>query len=373
MSFLDFYENQHINPTKIDWKEEIYQDLFVLEQSMVSIDGLWQLSTSFLQEAVKLTVNSIVLFERGYHDSAYYSLRQSLEVALSIVFFANKNEDERNEILTKWKRKESNLMYARMFKELTKKATLISDVLDKMKHIVDETRDLKKFLDKEIHKEGLSTFYVVRSHPLNCSAEKRSSSNEEFKKLVLGSIKGLILFRLCLDPLPILLGDPQIYKRTPVFMTEAFPEDFLTKYFSASNIEIYQSTEIYKDAYNQFIIRPEMNPSTLMFLKDSFINYEHIDQILEQKYLLSETQLICTTILKTFSHVTKIYPDGQMLEMYFTSLESPNSQWGFLHQDPLLEEILNKKEFINVSSNKVFISSVFVNQRYFVFEHINKI
>lgn len=373
MSFLDFYENQHINPTKIDWKEEIYHDLFVLEQSMVSIDGLWQLSTSFLQEAVKLTVNSIVLFERGYHDSAYYSLRQSLEVALSIVFFANKNENERNEILTKWKRKESNLMYGRMFKELTEKVTLIFDVLDKMKHMVDETRNLKKKLDKEIHKEGLSTFYVVRSHPINNSDKKRNSGNEEFKKLVLGSIKGIILFRLCLDPLPILLRDPQIYKRTPVFMTDAFPDNFLIKYLSASDIEIYEKTEIYKDAYNQFITRPAMNPSTLMFLKDSFVNYDHIDKILEQKFLLNETQLMCITILKTFSHITKIYPDGQMLEMCFTSLKSPNAQWGFSPQEPLLEEILNKKEFKNVSSNKVYISSIFIDQRYFVFEHIKKI
>ena len=152
MSFIDFYENQHIIPTKIDWKEEVYQDLYVLEQSMVSIDGLWQLSTSFLQEAVKLIINSIVLFERGYYDSAYYSLRQSLEVALSIVFFASKNQYERDEILAKWKRKKSNLMYAGMFRELTKKATLVSDVLDKMKHLVEETRILKNILNKEIHK-----------------------------------------------------------------------------------------------------------------------------------------------------------------------------------------------------------------------------
>lgn len=156
-------------------------------------------------------------------------------------------------------------------------------------------------------------------------------------------------------------------------MSDAFPEDFLTKYFLASDIEIYKGTEIYKDAYNQFITRTEMNPGTLMFLKDSFINYEYIDLILEQKDLLNETQLICISILKTLSHVTKIYPDGQMLEMYFTSLEVPNSQWGFSRQNPLFNEVMNKKEFINVQSNKVYISSTLINERYFVFEHLEKI
>lgn len=372
MSFIEYYENRHIIPTKIEWKEEIYQDLLVLEQSMVSIDGLFQLSTAFLQEAVKMIVNAIVLFEQGYYDSAYYSIRQSLEIAVSIVFFASKNEDQRNKILTKWKQKESNLMYARMLKEMGDKVTLVSDVIIKMQHLIDDTKILKKKLDKEIHKEGLSTFYVVRNHVTN-QFFKNENDNEEFKKIVIGSIKGLTLFRICLDPLPILLRDTEIYSRTPVFMTDSFPEYFINKYLTAYDIKMYQSTQIYQDAYIQFINNVKMNSSTVSFIKDSYVDYKCIDVILNQKDLLSDTQIAVLQLLEKFHCVTRLYPDGQMLEMYFTSLKSSNPTWGFSDENELFDDILRNKEFLNVLSNNVYISSFFFKKRYFVIEHLKMI
>lgn len=38
-------------------------------------------ANTFIMESVKLAVNAILLFEMGYFDCAYYSLRQSIEVA----------------------------------------------------------------------------------------------------------------------------------------------------------------------------------------------------------------------------------------------------------------------------------------------------
>lgn len=45
-------------------------------------------------ELVQLITNAISLFEKGYFDSAYYSLRQSLETALIMVYLSDLEGDK---------------------------------------------------------------------------------------------------------------------------------------------------------------------------------------------------------------------------------------------------------------------------------------
>jgi len=71
-------ENSNLIPQQIPNKEKYYHDLTNIEQSWTGrIDVM--LANTFIQEAAQLIVNAIALFEHGYFDCAFYSLRQSLE------------------------------------------------------------------------------------------------------------------------------------------------------------------------------------------------------------------------------------------------------------------------------------------------------
>lgn len=56
---------------------------------------------SFVQESLQLLVNSILLYEDGFFDCAFYSLRQASEVIDTMLYLANADCVE----LKKWEKK----------------------------------------------------------------------------------------------------------------------------------------------------------------------------------------------------------------------------------------------------------------------------
>ena len=57
---------------------------------------------AFLTEATQLLINSIFLYEDGYFDCAFYSVRQASEVFNAMLFLSNEDSSE----LEKWNAKE---------------------------------------------------------------------------------------------------------------------------------------------------------------------------------------------------------------------------------------------------------------------------
>lgn len=48
----------------------------------------------FLREIVQLLINSIFLYEDGYFDCAFYSIRQAAEAGNNMLYLANKGKPE---------------------------------------------------------------------------------------------------------------------------------------------------------------------------------------------------------------------------------------------------------------------------------------
>ncbi|WP_205589301.1 hypothetical protein [Bacillus subtilis] len=198
---------------------------------------------------MQLITNAVSLFEKGYFDSAYYSLRQSLETALTMVYLSDLEGDKREKELLKWKEKSRFPMYKAMIELLEKQMAIFSDVKETMTDYFDEMERTKKHLNKYVHKQGFNTFYVSRNHFLN---KKRNKTLiiEEFEFFLERCISAITVFRLCIDPLPVLLMDEEVYSRTEVFMSDAFSSEFIEKYIGINNLENYKRTNIYKDTYD---------------------------------------------------------------------------------------------------------------------------
>src|SRR5690606_27035818 len=151
--FLEEHQKRNLLPIEIPSKKEYLSDLFQLENSFVSRKDVF-ITNTFFMESVQLITNSISLFEKGYFDSAYYSLRQSLETALTMVYLSDLEEDKREKELLKWKEKSRFPMYKAMSDLLEKQMAIFSDVKEKMADFFDELEQTKRKLNKYVHKQG---------------------------------------------------------------------------------------------------------------------------------------------------------------------------------------------------------------------------
>src|SRR5688572_7744301 len=111
--FISNRENQNVKPFVINNKEAYYWDIQNIEFTWTGrVDA--QIANTFFQESVQLIINAIALFEKGYFDCAFYSLRQSLEVSTSIIYLIDNDHGDKEEQLENWKSQSKFPMYAQM-------------------------------------------------------------------------------------------------------------------------------------------------------------------------------------------------------------------------------------------------------------------
>jgi hypothetical protein len=200
--FLKYKENQHLIPVEIKNKGSYYYDLMNIEHSFTGRVDAW-LSNTFIYESVQLIVNSINLFEMGYFDCAYYSLRQSLELSTTMIYLVDIDENKKEVELKKWKNEERFPMQSQIMVFLKDNGLVFKDLKDKLNSYFEYLDSVKMRLNKFVHKQGLDKFYVSRNHPIN-SSKSRESFIKEFEDHLKTCIGAVAVFRLGIDPFPIL-------------------------------------------------------------------------------------------------------------------------------------------------------------------------
>ncbi|CAH0308942.1 hypothetical protein SRABI96_04903 [Peribacillus sp. Bi96] len=366
-NFLEHQEKRNLIPLELPSKKDYYFDLSQLENSFVSRFDVFQIANTFFMESVQLITNAISLFEKGYFDSAYYSLRQSLETALTMVYLSDLEGDKREKELLKWKEKSRFPMYKAMIELLEKQIAIFSDVKEKMTDFFDEMERTKKHLNKYVHKQGFNTFYVSRNHFLN-KERNQTPIIEEFEFFLERCISAITVFRLCIDPLPVLLMDEEIYSRTEVFMTDAFSIEYIEKYVGINNIEKYKQTNIYKGAYDYFIKFEKRLPAVLDVTKNRYIDKRKIDGILSQTHILRNIEIQAVVIAMMSEKVTRIMLSDFTIEFFFTNTESVRKGMGLSSEKHL--ELRNRNmTVLNFPIDNAFISSINVGGDNFFIEH----
>ena len=82
----EFRKRENIRPLELSNKEKYYEDLLNIEHSFTGLVGYGELINTFVMEAEQQLVNSIELFEMGYFDCAYYSLRSAIDLSTTMSF-----------------------------------------------------------------------------------------------------------------------------------------------------------------------------------------------------------------------------------------------------------------------------------------------
>lgn len=349
--YSELRKKENIKRYEIPNVEKYFEDLINIEHSFSGRMDI-PVANTFIMESVQLIVNSITLFELGYFDNAYYSLREAVEISTTIVYLSDLPDKERKEKMEEWKNTKDFPMQSQMLKQLYEYGIVISDMKEKMKSFFNDIKNVSKKINKCVHKQGLRFFYVSRNHPFNC----KEDDNIFIKNYVyfLEKTIGIVaVMRLAIDPYPVLLMDEEVLLRCFDSMTEAYKIEFVEKYITDETLEGYKRTEMYINHYNRHITEEKKNYAVFNIMKYQVIDTTKRKEILSQIYLLNNVNKIATYIALISKKVIKIYTYGGF-QMYFTDRKTNRTESSWDSRDFKRFEESNKK--FNQTYDKVYIS-----------------
>ena len=349
--YSNWRKNKNIKRYEIPNVERYFEDLMNIEHSFSGRMDV-PLANTFIMEAVQLVVNSISLFELGYFDNAYYSLREAIEISTTIVYLSDMPDEERRKKMEDWKKIKDFPMQGQMLNQLYQHGIVISDMKEKMKSFFDEIKNVSKKINKCVHKQGLRFFYVSRNHPFNVKKDDNAFI-EEYVCFLEKTIGIVAVMRLAIDPYPVLLMDEEVLLRCFDSMTEAYEIEFVKKYITNETLEDYKKTEMYVNHYNRHIIGEKKNYAIFDIMKHQIIDTTKRKEILSQIHLLDNVDKIATYIALSCKKVVKVYTYGGS-KMYFTDRKTNRKALSWDGME--FKQFEESSEKFNQNYDEVFIS-----------------
>lgn len=362
--YVEWRKHQNIKPIKLPNKEQYYTDLMHIEHSWSGrIDA--NLCNTFIMEAEQQLVNAIELFEMGYFDCAYYSLRSAVEVSTTMVFLADLPETEREKQLEAWKATLDFPMETQMIRQLAKSGAVFADMLNKMADFFSGAKSLNAELNKFVHKQGLQHFYMARNHPIN-QHKSQTAFIKTFEDYLTRCIGVVAVMRLAIDPFPILLMDEEILLRCFDSMTEPYSEDFVEKYIGQSTLNDYKKTDLFLGTYDSFIKDEKKNESVFNVMKYQYIDTTRFDVIFSQLHLLSIYDIVAVLMTFACNKIVKVYALNGVL-MYHTNKETNRKSHSWSTDD--FNRFGKSDKLINQKYDEAFISVFSFEDELYYAEH----
>lgn len=307
---------------------------------------------SFISEIVRLLINSIFLYEKGYFDCAFYSIRQAAEVGNNMLFIANKGESE----LIKWNGKKYFPSNRKLLKQLSEIDEFYSEVKNKASDFFETQDNLIKKSHKIIHKQGFDTFYSLRKDYMYSKKFNKQDEIVFFLEVLNHTICTAIVLYIIVDPVSLILADEELtmhFNFNP--MAEPADIDFLEKYSSVDIVRIIKSTKYFKGFSEFFKAKEKMLPAVYDVVRNQAFNLDYLEDIKSQKHLISLNEKIILELLLAEIKLTNIYPNCSF-EWYFTSIKSRCNQYKWSLSEH--KRYLNYKEKFNLPFHNIFRSIV---------------
>ena len=364
-SYYEWMQNEYVIPTTIDNKEKYYNDIQNIEHSFSGrMDG-GSLINTFVLEGARLLINAIVLFELGYFDCAYYSLRSAVDISTTMVFLSDMPVADREKYFSEWKSGGEFKMQNEMIKLLSKNGNVFADMKENMKDFFDSAKELSRKLNKYVHKQGYDNLYVTLNHPIN-SNRPREELIAQFEDYLRRCIGVVAVMRLAADPFPILLMDDEMLYRCFDSITDAYQEQFVDEYIGEDTINAYRKTQLFIDTYNWIMQNEKKNEATFNVLKHNYIDTSKAEEILSQIHLLPFYYAACAIVTFSCNKVVKVYPPLTML-FFFTEKPSIRQSRSFSSLD--FKEFSESENKFNLQYDEALISVFsFQGENYFA-EH----
>lgn len=356
-SYTKLLEHRYLKPVKIKNKEYYNRLIYELEESLTSKIILDFKHSSginkFITEIFQLLSHSITLYELGYFDNAYYSIRSSIELATIMLDLSDKDDKSININMNLFINKKYKKFRTRIMRELSFEGNVFKEIMKDMPQFKVDLEKFMRHINKIVHKTGFENFYCSQYYYSN---NFHITKLEQFEKSLLKAIQILGIIRLSIDPLPLLLTDPEIYYRCPNFLTIPFNKELLNVIGEKYLTEFKQTTEI-KSMYKSLLKLEKRNQETNDFIINNYINTEKIENIFAQKDLIPEDNLKYLNIANSSNKIIEIISYNGFIHYWTNYCQCEKIC------NPLDYEYLTKlKKYINIPYDTIYVSLLNINK-----------
>ena len=315
---------------------------------------------NFMSESVEMIKHSILLYEDGFFDCAFYSLRQSIEILNSMLLCADDKERLRSWDLKGW------FPFDAKVKEILEKQNVAyNEIKTKIPEFFENTDIYLKQANKYIHKQGFDTFYTCYWEKIDFNMDKCTAL---FLKLIRQSIGMVLIMTIALDPLSLVLSDPDVEMHV-LFepMTEPIPVDVFEEILSIDILGKIKETEYYKEVKKYFLNQEKLNEATYGVIREQFFDVQRLNEIEKQSHLLNIVENLILHILLAGINASYFYPKNYDVFGYITSYKAKKhlDSWSFSQFDKYLSNPGKQ----NISWNDMYISIFPLFDSYLIIQH----
>ena len=313
----------------------------------------------FMTESVELIKHALFLYEDGYFDCAFYSLRQSVEIMNSMLLLSD-DEDR----LKEWKAKAWFPMDKAVKGLLEKNNAAYSEIREKIPEFFTHYDELLKTANKYIHKQGFDSFYAYYGRANAEAEEKRTALFVELMKHAIGMI---LIMDIALDPLSLALSDPEVDSHIPFdAMTEPIPVHMFEEFLSPDLLNKIKETDHYQTVKQYFLGMEELNEATYGVVRCQYFDTSSLKDIEEQETFLSVYERLMLHILQAEIPATHFYTDFSVLG-YTTSI-MPIKQISY-YSSHQFDQYIGEEDVFNTLWNEMYISVVKYLDTHLVIQH----
>lgn len=353
------YEQDHqfLIKQQLSEHDELLSILRALIPTTGNLDQLF--CNMFFSESVELLKHAFFLYEDGYFDCAFYSLRQAIENMNNMLLSAVDIEK-----FEQWKDK-GRFPSDKVVKDLLNHQNdAYNEIKAAIPEFFEQYNKLLKKANKYIHKQGFDTFYVYNNNLNSTVQEERTNLFLSFLKYAIGM---MLIINIALDPLSLALSDSEVDSHIAFDpMTEAIPIGVFEKYLSLDIIEKIKRTDHYTAIKDYFLSLEELNEATYLVLRYSHFNVEQLDEIEKQINQLDLSQALMFCILKSGIKATHFYWDYGILG-YSTSYQPKIHLREYSSNQ--FDDYLCDEGKCNCSWKGMYISSFKVFESYLIVQH----
>ena len=316
----------------------------------------------FVNEACQLLANSVKLFELGYFDCAFYSIRQAIEMSLSGLYLFSNPEK-----LKGWRNLEKGFELKTIVPELKDGKEGFAEIKELFSDFFERIAEEKKLMNKYVHKQGYKSLYFhYNSFNAHGKPERIASLTKDFETLLHDTITAVALYRLVIDPYPILTLDEDIVTRMPDLIAESFPRSFVEKYISEEYVERYKKSGIYQGYYDYFKALPSQNEAVYALIHWQLFERKDYNQVKEQKDLLSLHDMEAVDLFMCSLKIGCVIIDGCISYSSETKLKDTSLAIG----EAYYKEIFEGQADYNVAYKGDYISRFHLNDSMTYLKHV---
>lgn len=363
-TFFEEATRQHLISSQIPNREKLFWDIQNVQHNITGRADVF-IANNFILESSQMLLNSIILFEQGLFDCAYYSLRQAIELSTTMIYLSDMPIEIQKRKLRDWNNEGNFPLQSQMLKELKEKGDIFSDMKQKMPHFFEKLHNTYTKLNKLVHKQGKDKFYRNK-FIYNFNNAKHI---DEFLSYLKQTISIVAVLRLAIDPFPILLSDEEIYHRSFKSLSEAYPNEFIDKYIGDDIVNEYKQTKLFQEAYSHIMTFEKRSPCVSNIFWNQFIDLEQKEQILKQFHLVTTIDQIAIYLAFMCKTTIEIYALGGLWR-YFTSLASSDLLCNHsINSSTEFDKYYNSSIKYNQPFHNLYLSAFQYHDNDFLVEH----